>query len=171
MSVLTSLNLPSLALLGGVLLLGSTSGAVGGALISTDDIGTGAVTSAKVQDDTLSVGDLSPVARRALQGPRGQKGARGPHGRAGTDGVNGTNGVSGLQWSWQYVDVPAHTAGQVEAHCPDGKKATGGTAWWGTSPDPVQLFIPPSLESGTAYSVGVPVADTLNIRLICATVS
>jgi hypothetical protein len=170
MSLLTA-NLPSLALLGAVLVVGSTSGAVGGAMISSDDIADGAVTSDDVRNDTLGVGDLSPVARAALRGPHGPRGDRGPRGHAGRDGADGRDGVSGLEWSWQFVSVPAHSAAEVQAQCPDGKKATGGTAWWGTSPDPVQLFIPPSLDSGTAYSVGVPVADTLNIRLICASVA
>ena len=69
----------------------------------------------------------------------------------------------------RYVVVPAGEPAQVKTVCPDGKLATGGTAWWSTSPDPVQLFIPPSLTSGTAYSLGVKVPDTLNVRLICAT--
>lgn len=171
MSTLLSTNLPSIALLGAVLVVGSTSGAVGGAMITSDDISAGAVTSAGVKDDTLGVGDLSPVARQSLQGPKGPRGERGPRGQAGTAGVDGANGVSGLEWSWQYVEVPAHSPAEVKADCPAGKRATGGTAWWSSSPDPVQLFIPPSLTSGTAYSVGVPVRDTLNVRLICATVN
>lgn len=158
-------NLSSIALLGTVLVVGTTSGAVGGAMITSDDINPGAVTSQAVKDDTLGVGDLSPVARQALKGPKGPKGERGPAGAAGADGANG---VSGLEWSWQYVAVPAGEPAEVRTTCPDGKLATGGTAWWSTSPDPVQLFIPPSLDSGTAYSVGVKVADTLNVRLICA---
>ena len=170
MSIQLTTNLSSIALLGAVLVVGSTSGAVGGAMITSDDISTGAVTSEGVKDDALGVGDLSPVARQALQGPKGPRGDRGPRGQAGADGVNGADGVSGLEWSWQFVEVPAHSPAEVEAECPDGKRATGGTAWWSMSPDAVQLFIPPSLASGTAYSVGVAVKDTLNVRLICATV-
>lgn len=170
MSITLLPNLSSIALLGAVLVVGSTSGAVGGAMITSDDITTGAVTSEAVKDDTLAVDDLSPVARKALHGRQGPQGDRGPRGHAGVPGVNGTNGVSGLEWSWQYVVVPAGKPAQVEAVCPDGKLATGGTAWWSSSADPVQLFIPASLTSGTAYSLGIKVADTLNVRLICANV-
>jgi hypothetical protein len=161
-------HLSTVALVGTVLVVGTTSGAVGGAMITSDDITPGAVTSRAVQDDSLGVGDLSPVARKALRGPRGPEGRRGPRGETGPSGADGRDGVSGLEWSWQYVAVPAGEPAEVRTSCPDGKLATGGTAWWSTSPDPVQLFIPASLTSGTAYSPGVGIADTLNVRLICA---
>lgn len=93
----------------GVIAVAGTTGAVAGNMVGsngirnggvhTEDLHRGAVTSGKVENESLRVRDLTDGARDALkgeEGPRGPRGVRGPQGEPGVDGVNGVDGIDGI---------------------------------------------------------------------------
>ena len=87
-------------LVAAVLLLLATGG-VGYAAgrIGTSDLKNGAVTSAKIKDQTIRRADLAPTTIASLRGatgPAGPPGAPGTNGVDGVDGVDGTNGINGI---------------------------------------------------------------------------
>ena len=53
--------------------------------------------SGQIKNGVVSVSDLSPAARKALQGRPGASGAAGPQGPKGDTGANGANGAAGAQ--------------------------------------------------------------------------
>jgi hypothetical protein len=92
--------------------------AYAGAKIATKDIKNGAVTSAKIRNQTIRATDISPAALASLTGPPG---------KPGTPGAPGSPGISG----YQRVEVfgTLHTGDTfktVSAVCPAGKKLLGG---------------------------------------------
>ena len=54
--------------------------------VGASELRTGAVRSAEVKDRSLGLGDLSPTARRLLQGEKGEQGPIGPQGPPGDPG-------------------------------------------------------------------------------------
>ncbi|MDO9455771.1 hypothetical protein [Nocardioides sp.] len=70
----------------GVLVIGSTTGATAGALVTGAQIKDGTITTRDVKDGTLAVKDVSPAARKALAGARGPAGPQGPAGSAAAAG-------------------------------------------------------------------------------------
>ena len=55
--------------------------------------------SSQIKDGAVSAADLSPAARKALQGQQGAVGSAGPQGLAGAQGPKGDNGATGAQGS------------------------------------------------------------------------
>jgi hypothetical protein len=51
--------------------------------------------SSQIKNGAVSASDLSPAARKALQGQQGKTGPEGPHGHAGAQGPKGDPGVAG----------------------------------------------------------------------------
>jgi hypothetical protein len=81
-----------------------------------------AVTSSKVLDGSLLAADF-----KAGQLPAGQRGPVGPAGPVGPQGPSGVaGGVSGLEVIYAPSVGGAFTVKSSEAHCPPGKKVTGG---------------------------------------------
>lgn len=107
-----------------VLALGSTGGAVAGALITGKQIKDGTISSADIRDKTITKADLAKSARGAAgtAGPRGAAGPQGPQGAAGPAGPQGVPGpVTGrlpsgatLKGAW-IVSAPDGTAAGVRA--------------------------------------------------------
>jgi hypothetical protein len=92
--------------------------AYAGAKVATKDLKNGAVTSAKIRNETIKAKDLSPAIRATLTGPAGAPGAA---------GAPGSPGISG----YERVEVAKtlHTGDTfkvVSAVCPTGKKLLGG---------------------------------------------
>jgi hypothetical protein len=84
-----------------------------------------AVSSPKVQNGSLLAADFKPGQLPA--GPKGPAGATGPAGPAGPTGPAGAaGGVSGLEVIYAASVGGAFTVKSSEAHCPPGKKVTGG---------------------------------------------
>jgi hypothetical protein len=67
----------------------------------------------QIKDGSVSASDLSPAARKALQGQKGDHGATGPQGSKGDTGATGTAGTSGA-------------AGAVGAQGPKGQAGVSG---------------------------------------------
>jgi hypothetical protein len=90
--------------------------------VGTAQLRDNAVTSPKVQNGSLLAADF-----KAGQLPAGPAGAAGPAGPAGPTGPAGAaGGVSGLQVIYAASSGGAFTVKSSEAHCPAGKKVTGG---------------------------------------------
>ena len=53
--------------------------------------------SSQIKDGAVSAADLSPAARKALQGQKGDTGAAGRQGPAGAQGLKGDTGATGAQ--------------------------------------------------------------------------
>jgi hypothetical protein len=155
--------LPGIVVLAGVLLVGSTGGAVAGSAITGAQIKDGTVTGADVKNASLRTKDLAPAAVKALSGKRG---ARGP---AGPSGPVGPVGVSGYQYVTKHVTVPANTPESVAADCPAGTVSLGGSGYWLNSTVAVQFYL--GDDDALALSTGIPTSDTLYLSLTCASVS
>lgn len=163
--------MPGVALLAGVLLLGSTGGAVAGSMITGRQIKDGTITSADVKDRSLQTKDLSPKAVATLEGARGPAGPAGPAGAPGPAGPTTPGAVSGwvvLQEDWA---TPANTAVDRSLICPDGKRILGGSAFWVTSDAPTQMAISQGATAVLGLSPGIPTADTFRIRITCGTIA
>jgi hypothetical protein len=90
--------------------------------VGTAQIQNKAVTSPKVLDGSLLAADF-----KAGQLPAGQQGPAGPAGPAGPQGPSGAaGGVSGLEVIYAASIGGVFTVKSSEAHCPPGKKVTGG---------------------------------------------
>jgi hypothetical protein len=87
--------------------------------VGTAQIQNKAVTSPKVLDGSLLAADF-----KAGQLPAGQQGPAGPAGPQGPSGAAG--GVSGLEVIYAASIGGVFTVKSSEAHCPPGKKVTGG---------------------------------------------
>ena len=136
--------------------------------VGTAQIRDKAVTSPKVQDGSLLAADFKPG-----QLPAGQ---RGPAGPAGPSGLAG--GVSGLEVIYAPSVGGAFTVKSSEAHCPPGKKVTGGghvmSGWTnavvtvsapGAAPNPTSWYV----QANEPTASGVP--WTLYAYAICANVT
>ena len=89
--------------------------AYAGAKVATKNIRNGAVTSAKIKDQTIRAVDVAPDARADLTGPTG------------TPGATGAPGISGYQRVQAFTTLEADDTGAVvSASCPPGKKLLGG---------------------------------------------
>lgn len=162
-------NLPGLALLAGVLLLGSTGGAVAGSMITGARIKDGTVTSADLKDKTVRTRDLRPATVKKLRGHTGPAGPAGAPGAPGVAGPQGPAGISGYQVVTVSKPVAANTPADIQAACPLQKNVLGLSAYWQTSSAAVQaqLF---STNVGRGYTTGIPTQDTLFIKVVCAVV-
>jgi hypothetical protein len=91
-------------------------------------------------------GPPGPEGARGPTGATGQAGIPGPTGAtgpAGPAGIPGPAGVSGWTFVTQGVNLPGdpnHTVNDVEADCPDGKKALGGGVTAGFDATQLHVF-------------------------------
>jgi hypothetical protein len=108
----------------------------------------GAVTSAKVADNSLIGSDID---EETLQVPRGEAGPRGPKGDAGNPGVQGPAGPQGAP-GLSGVQVVSSSTGNsssnktAAANCPAGKTVIGsgaglGGSWTSSSGSVVEVVI------------------------------
>lgn len=170
-------NTPALLIATGALLLSATGGAVAAGMITGDDIKNGTVTTKDIKNETLTLGDISAGAEAALQGaagpagPAGPTGPQGDAGPAGPPGPAGTAGVSGYQVLESSKPVAASTSTNILLSCPVGKKVLGVSGHWASSNVAVQAILNVDGSGGKVFTSGIPGADTLLIRIVCATVS
>jgi hypothetical protein len=94
--------------------------------------------SLQIKNGVVSLADLSPAARNALQAQKGDTGAAGPQGQTGVQGPQGPKGVSGYEVrTWRYSKDAANSdAGSgypgvgsgaiATVACSPGKVAIGG---------------------------------------------
>lgn len=101
------------------LVLGTTGGAVAGALITGADIKDGTVTTKDVKDKTLKKSDLKASTLDALTGPPGPSG---PPGAAGAPGQNGYQHVTGSA-----TPLASGVTTTLVVECPAGSTVLGGT--------------------------------------------
>jgi hypothetical protein len=107
------------------LTLGSTGGAVAGAMITGKQIKDGSVTGKDIKDKSIEAVDLAASAQHA--GPQGPKGDPGTPGTPGAPGTPGTPGASGFSVvGGDTVSAPSGQFTSVEAECPAGQTALGG---------------------------------------------
>lgn len=145
--------------------------------VGTAQIRDKAVTSPKVLDGSLLAADFKPGQLPAGQrGPAGPAGPAGPTGPAGPSGLAG--GVSGLEVIYAPSVGGAFTVKSSEAHCPPGKKVTGGghvmSGWTnavvtvsapGAAPNPTSWYV----QANEPTASGVP--WTLYAYAICVNVT
>jgi hypothetical protein len=99
--------------------------------VRSKHIKAGAVTSAKVADDSLIGSDID---EDTLQVPRGEAGPRGPKGDAGNPGVQGPAGpqgppgLSGVQVVSATSSFNSSSSKTATANCPGGKTVVGSGA-------------------------------------------
>src|SRR5687767_8144431 len=85
---------PSIVVASAAIVLSLSGSAVAASLIRTKDIATGAVTSAKIKDGSITRNDFN-AATRAMLPSAPVVAVTGATGAAGTNGANGPNGASG----------------------------------------------------------------------------
>lgn len=155
----TSLRgLPLLLVLAGMLVLGATSGAVAGGLVTSAQIQDDTIKSKDVHDGTLKVSDLSDTARADLKGDPGTPGS------PGSPGVSGWNRVSHSE------SVLAESNGSSVAHCPAGQKVLGGGGDFSGGYDGVQISLGDDFVTVYGHNTKT-VGNTLWAYAICANVS
>ena len=87
---------PSIVVAGAAVFIALSGSAVAAtSLIGTRDIATGAVTSAKIRNGAIALGDLNATTQRSLRGRQGDTGVTGTPGTPGASGSNGANGPNG----------------------------------------------------------------------------
>ena len=98
-------------------LVGLTAGtAVGARMITGKQIRNSSITGKDVKDLSLTNKDF----KGRVAGPRGPRGFRG------ADGGPGPPSPANLERVEAHTDYPTAAVGQATAHCPAGKRATGG---------------------------------------------
>ncbi len=123
-------------------------GAYAAAKLPADSVGPvqlrdDAVSSPKVLDSSLQAADFAPG-----QLPAGPRGARGPIGPA------GPAGLSGLEVVYAASGPGAAATKDAEAHCPSGKKVTGGGSLVaGAAKAPVTSSTPGAVPNPTSWYV------------------
>jgi hypothetical protein len=148
--------------------------------VGTAQLQSNAVTSPKVLDGSLLAADFKagqlPVGQRGPKGPAGPVGLAGPAGSQGPAGPAG--GVSGLEVIYAASVGGAFTVKSSEAHCPAGKKVTGGgSAIAGETNARVTVSAPGAVPNPTSWYVEAiePTATgeswTLYAYAVCANVA
>lgn len=110
-------SVPAALLVGGLVVVSGTSGAVAGGMITGKNIQDNTVTSDDVKDLSLRASDTSSSFDKYMRRVAGYK------------AVRGTTGVS------------PGTQGDVIVQCPGETRLLGAQAWWTTSIDPVQVEV------------------------------
>jgi hypothetical protein len=142
--------------------------------VGTAQMQNNAVTSPKVLDGSLLAADFKvgqlPAGKRGPAGPAGPTGPQGPSGPSG--------GVSGLEVIYAASVGGAFTVKSSEAHCPAGKKVTGGgSVIAGETNARVTVSAPGAVPNPTSWYVQAvePTATgtvwTLYAYAVCVTVS
>jgi hypothetical protein len=67
--------------------------------------------------------------------------------------------------------VAASTPTFMLLSCPGTKKVFGVSGHWTSSNVAVQAILNEAGDGGKVFTSGIPGADTLNIRIVCASVS
>jgi hypothetical protein len=130
--------------------------------VGTDQLRTGSVTSAKVQDFSLSRTDFRPgTLTRGARGPRGLAGPTGAPGAAGAAGPTGPAGVIGaitVRTAQVSVDGGAaatnpngeYVTRSVDRRCESGERAISAGTGWGDDTNDRELttvWIRPIVEN------------------------
>jgi hypothetical protein len=122
----------------GCLLLGSTGGAVAGALITGKQIKDNTVTTKDIKNGSLAVKDLSKKTRSALAGTPGPAGATGPAGAAGPRGFSAWDTIpSGQTVTGRFYnrDVSGASTAPIAENIEYPAKAPAAAAGYGFGPD------------------------------------
>jgi hypothetical protein len=114
---------PVVLVAAGCLLLGSTGGAVAGAMITGKQIKDNTVTTKDIKNGSLAVKDLSKSTRKVLAGTPGPAGATGARGPAGANGANGANGPRGFS-AWDTMPSGVTVTGRFYDLSRSGATAT-----------------------------------------------
>jgi len=170
-------SLPILLIAALALVLSFSGGAVAAKLITGKQIKDNTVTTKDIKDQTLLSADLSPATIAELQsgatgpvGPAGPVGPEGPAGPAGAQGAAGAPGVSGYEQLSNSKAMAANTPGSISVTCSPGNKLLGLAGYWTSSNAAVQIVMATDTIA-TAYTTGIPTADTLHVQATCAKVS
>ena len=150
-------SLPAVAVLGGVVLLAASGGAVAGTMITgaqikngtvaSPDLKDGGVTSLDLKDKTVKPADLAPATVQSLQR------------------------VGGYQRVNAQVQVAPADNGQVAAQCPSGTQVLGVAAHWVTSFAAAQTLINPANTVGISFATNnLATPDTLVVDVTCGRV-
>jgi len=127
-----------------------------------------AVTSPKVKNGTLLIGDFKKAERAKLRGPAGAAGATGARGLQGLQGVQGSRGPTGVEQvvvrttSFTFPQSNGAT-GQIlsgDAQCQAGESVVGGgsevspVVSVGSQPNTIVTISRPADTAGTAPASG-----------------
>jgi hypothetical protein len=148
--------------------------------VGTAQLQNNAVISAKVADGSLLAADFKagqlPAGQRGPKGPTGPSGPAGPAGAQGPSGAAG--GLSGLEVIYAASVGGAFTVKSSEAHCPPGKKVTGGgSVIAGETNARVTVSAPGQVPNPTSWYVqaiepsATGVSWTLYAYAVCASVA
>ncbi len=143
--------------------------------VKTSELARRSVTSQKVKDGSLMVGDFK--AGQLPAGPQGATGPRGATGPSGAAGAPGAPGVSGYEVVQQQRSS-TNTFDRLFVECPSGKRVTGG----GAAVTPVSkatLAVSEPSQPGNGWgatytkTAAASAADelTLVVRAICMNVT
>jgi hypothetical protein len=143
--------------------LAATGGAVAGALITGKQIKDGSVTGKDLKDKSVAATDLAADAR--VPGPAGPAG---PPGQPGAPGAAGPATIPGYAIVSNDLAVSANADAELTVFCPAGKLVLGVSAFWLNSSAAVQSVVNITGVSGVGYTDGIPTADTLRVRVVCA---
>lgn len=147
MSLTLRSTVPAVLLVGGLVVLSGTSGAVAGAMITGKDIKNGTVTTADIKNLSLEASDTSTDFDAFMQR------------------------VGGYKAIHKSVVVAGGNGGAVSATCPDGTSILGSAAWWTASNTGPQVQVAPEngySSKATAYAPNVDSnSDTLHLTLYC----
>jgi hypothetical protein len=134
--------------------------------VGTAQLKANAVTTQKVKQGSLVLGDIKASQRDDLEGARGPQGPAGPAGPAGAAGAAGATNVT--------VRTGGATTRDAAADCLPGEKAVGGGGFTSTA-DAFIYDSAPTQESGTptSWSVSAETATaggdaTVQAYVICA---
>jgi hypothetical protein len=146
--------------------LAATGGAVAGSMITGKQIKDGSVTGKDLKDRSVAAADLAPDAKAA-----GPAGPAGPPGQTGSPGAAGAATIPGYVIVSDDLVVSANTPADLTVPCPAGTLVLGISAFWLSSSAAVQSVVNFNGLSGVGYTNGIPTADILRVRLVCATAS
>jgi hypothetical protein len=147
-------------------------GALAGAKITGKQIKNGSITGKDVKNGSLTARDIAPATlagQRGPAGPPGPTGSQGDPGTDGADGTDGTDGVSGYQTLSATTSVINNGYLQVSRSCSGGRTLISAFGWLTHNVHPVMVLWDSS-TTAVAYAKDPP-ADTLNLRIVCATTS
>jgi hypothetical protein len=133
----------------GCLLLGSTGGAVAGALITGKQIKDGSLTGKDVKDKSLGSAQLAPATLAQLTGPAGQPGAAGAPGQPGYQRVESSQ-----------VTLAGGASQTYHLTCPAGTTSLGGAFRLVSGPTPTLSFGGPNNLDAWDITVANPAAGS-----------
>lgn len=173
-------GLPTLLVVAVAFVVGSTSGAVAGGMVTSKQIKNNTIRSVDVKNGTLKLADISAAARAALQGqtgPAGPQGAPGVQGPPGPQGAEGPQGPAGPGTFVDYEiifgnspDVGQDGETSVTMSCPAGRNAISISGDWSQTFHATASIL--TLTGGTVWGINPdPTEQHLRGRLVCADVT